>query len=73
MVILFFDIEYWEERNLISSVLAFPCSGGAVMRIFRVPSLNSPTISLRGDLGIIFTFNISSSMCEIILVYYEII
>jgi len=46
-------------------VFALPRSGGAAMRILRVPSAISPTISVFGDLGITFTWRYMDFLLEL--------
>ncbi len=42
-------------RKRINSVLALPRSGGAAIRIFKVPSAISSINSVLGDLGVTLT------------------
>lgn len=50
MEILSLGTLYCFERNLMSSVLAFPFSAGAAMRIFKVPS---SMVSISSDFGLL--------------------
>lgn len=50
-------------KNLMSSVFAFPFSGGAAIRIFKVPSAMASTNSDFGDFGITLILRYCGSIC----------
>lgn len=55
MVMVSFETLKYLARNVINSVLAFPLSGRAAIRIFNVPSANVLISSVVDDFGMTLT------------------